>query len=134
MDKAVVIHIRQEADIITARKTGREIAQTVQFSLTNQARILTVVSELSRNIYRYAGSGQIEFQIVMQNKKKGIKIISTDKGSGIPDLSKVMKRGYSTSGGLGAGLPGVKAMMDEFNLSSSPGSGTRVETVKWQEK
>jgi serine/threonine-protein kinase RsbT len=132
MDNTLVIDIKNEADIVAARKKGREIAQQLQFSLTNQARILTVVSELSRNIYRYAGCGHIEFVLVEQDRKKGIRIISVDQGCGIPDIEKAMQKGYSTSGSLGAGLPGVKTIMDEFELTSAPGSGTRVETVKWQ--
>ncbi len=104
----------------------------MKFDLTNQARILTVVSELSRNIYRYAGTGHIEFELVEQARKKGIRIISTDEGCGIPDIEKAMQKGYSTSGSLGVGLPGVRSIMDEFKLESTPGKGTRVEAVKWQ--
>ena len=132
-DKALV-RIQCEYDIITARKTGRIFSKHLHFDSINQARIITTISELARNIYRYAGTGQISFEPIEETIKAGLKITASDQGPGIKDISNAQKLGYSTSGGLGAGIPGVKNMMDEFYIESSPGNGTRVTVVKWQLK
>lgn len=89
------------------------------------------ISELARNIYLYAGKGQVSIEQVNDRGKKGLKIIAEDKGPGIPDIRKVMEDGFSTSGGLGAGLPGVKRLMDEFSLQSVAEEGTEIQAVKW---
>ncbi|MBM7679292.1 serine/threonine-protein kinase RsbT [Gracilibacillus alcaliphilus] len=125
------VHIKKEWDIVGARQMGRELAKDLGFGTVDQARITTAISELARNIYLYAGSGQIMFEIVEDLNKKGLKIIAVDKGPGIQDVSKVMEDGFSTSGGLGAGLPGVKRLMDYFDIDSAPDKGTVITTIKW---
>ncbi|WP_066173724.1 anti-sigma regulatory factor [Bacillus marinisedimentorum] len=132
MDKSVIIHIRKEEDIVAARKIGRELSQTLNFQRINQTRVMTAASELARNIFRYAQEGQIEFETIEDHRKRAIKITAQDNGPGIKDIQKALKKGYSTSGGLGAGIPGVKNMMDEFAIDSSPEIGTIVTAVKWQ--
>jgi serine/threonine-protein kinase RsbT len=132
MDKTVIIPINDEPDIVAARKKVREIAQNLQFNQINQGKVLTAVSELARNICRYAGSGEIEIEMLVEEKKKGIRITAQDGGPGIPDPVLAMKRGFSSSGSLGAGMPGVKTMLDEFELDSVVGKGTVITAVKWQ--
>ncbi|TFE02326.1 anti-sigma regulatory factor [Jeotgalibacillus salarius] len=132
MDKSAVIHIQKEDDIILARKTSREFAKLLNFSATNQSRVLTAVSELARNIYRYAGNGEIKVEAIKEMNKSGLIIVAEDEGPGIIDISNAMTQGYSTSGSLGAGLPGLKRMMDEFQILSEEGSGTKVTVIKWQ--
>ncbi|WP_226646334.1 anti-sigma regulatory factor [Mesobacillus subterraneus] len=134
MHKKALVRIQSEQDIITARATGRTFSNDLCFDSINQARIVTAVSELARNIYRYAGTGQIRFEQIEKGNKIGLKITANDKGPGIREISKAMEPGYSTSGGLGVGIPGIKNMMDEFYLTSSPGSGTKVTIFKWQRK
>ncbi|GAA4075009.1 MAG TPA: anti-sigma regulatory factor [Bacilli bacterium] len=124
------VNIRQEIDIVGARQLGRQYAKELGFSTVDQARIATAISELTRNIYLYADAGKISFEVIDQINRKGLKIIATDNGPGIPDISQVMQDGYSTSGGLGAGLPGVKRLMDQFDIQSN-GDGTRIDTIKW---
>ncbi|TCT20389.1 serine/threonine-protein kinase RsbT [Melghiribacillus thermohalophilus] len=131
MNSQSCVNIEKEWDIVSARQLGRNLARKLGFGTVDQARIATAISELARNIYLYAGSGEIYFDIVEDHPKKGIRIRAIDQGQGIEDIGKVMKDGYSTSGGLGAGLPGVKRLMDEFHISSVPGAGTEVEVVKW---
>ena len=128
----IIITIDSENDIIIARKKAREVSEGLKFSSINRAKVLTAVSELSRNIYRYAGTGELELEILPERIKRGVKITASDKGPGIVDISKAMRKGYSTSGSLGAGIPGVKTIMDEFSLETSPGSGTQVTVVKWE--
>ena len=124
------VNIRQEIDIVGARQLGRQYAKDLGFSTVDQARIATAISELARNIYLYADTGRIYFEIIDQINRKGLKISATDNGPGIPDISQVMQDGYSTSGGLGAGLPGVKRLMDQFDIQSS-GEETKIEAIKW---
>lgn len=125
------VEIITEWDIVAARQLGRNEAKKAGFGTVDQARITTAISELARNIYLYAGKGRIEIERVSEGGAFGIKIIASDEGPGIPDLRKVMEDGFSTSGGLGAGMPGVKRLMDEFKVSSEPGVGTIITTKKW---
>lgn len=125
------VKIVTEWDIVAARQIGRNVAKEIGFGSVDQARITTAISELARNIYLYTEEGEICIKKINELNKKGIKIKAIDNGPGIADLRKVMEDGYSTSGGLGAGLPGVKRLMDEFNIVSHIGEGTEVTAVKW---
>ncbi|MBB4826861.1 serine/threonine-protein kinase RsbT [Sporosarcina luteola] len=125
------VEIYTEWDIVAARQLGRNEAKKTGFGTVDQARITTAISELARNIYLYAGKGKIEIERISENGAFGIKIIASDEGPGISDLRKVMEDGYSTSGGLGAGMPGVKRLMDEFKVVSEPGVGTTITAKKW---
>ena len=125
------VNIKKEWDIVGARQLGRELAKEIGFGTVDQARIATAVSELARNIYLYAEQGQICFELIETLERKGICIMSNDSGPGINDVGQVMEDGYTTSGGLGAGLPGVKRLMDEFDLKSSSDKGTKIKTTKW---
>lgn len=132
MDFPSCVEINKEWDIVAARQLGREMAKSIGFGIVDQARIATAISELARNIYLYAGKGTICFEIIDAiDHKKGLSVISTDTGPGIRDLSLVMQDGYTTSGGLGAGLPGVKRLMDDFDIETEEGKGTEITTAKW---
>jgi len=120
-----------EWDIVAARQLGRNLAKELGFGTVDQARITTAISELARNIYLYAGQGQICIEKLFDNGKAGLKLIAMDSGPGIKDIRQVMQDGFSTSGGLGAGLPGVKRLMDEFDIKTSIGDGTEIQAVKW---
>ncbi|SDN10983.1 serine/threonine-protein kinase RsbT [Fictibacillus solisalsi] len=128
---AIITEIHSEQDIVTARQKVKQLAKTLNFSAINQVRISTAVSELARNIYLYAGTGRLRFESVLHQDKAGIKLTATDQGPGIPSIRRVLEDGYSTSGGLGMGLPGVKRLMDEFLIDSCPGIGTTIIAVKW---
>lgn len=125
------VDIYTEWDIVAARQLGRNEAKSIGFGTVDQARITTAISELARNIYLYAGKGNIKIERTYENNQYGITIIASDEGPGIADLRKVMNDGYSTSGGLGAGMPGVRRLMDEFNVQSEQGVGTTITAVKW---
>ncbi|MDQ0411857.1 anti-sigma regulatory factor [Mesobacillus stamsii] len=131
MTESILVNIKNEFDIVLARQKGREVSKKLQFGGVDQARITTAISELARNIYLYAGSGQITIEILHENGRKGIKIIAADNGTGINDIRMVLQDGYSTSGGLGAGLPGVKRLMDTFDIDSTVGVGTKIIITKW---
>lgn len=125
------VDIHSEWGIVAARQAGRKLAREIGFGSVDQARITTAISELARNIYLYANKGQIQIEEVNSSGKRGIKITAADEGPGIKDLRRVMEDGFTTSGGLGAGLPGVKRLMDEFNIDSEMNSGTSITAIKW---
>lgn len=131
MDFQSCVNIKKEWDIVGARQLGRDIARKIGFGTVDQARIATAISELARNIYLYAGTGKICFETIEEMNHKGITILAIDSGPGIKELSLVMEDGYTTSGGLGAGLPGVKRLMDEFDIQSEEGKGTEIKVIKW---
>ncbi len=124
------VPISKEWDIVGARQTGRNIAKQIGFGSVDQARIATAISELARNIYLYAGIGIVSFEVLEERSMIGLKIVAEDAGPGINDIGKAMQDGFSTSGGLGAGLPGVKRLMDRFDIMSS-NQGTKIIVVKW---
>ncbi|QDZ97551.1 anti-sigma regulatory factor [Lysinibacillus fusiformis] len=125
------VEIITEWDIIIARQLGRNEAKALGFGTVDQARITTAISELARNIYLYASIGIIEIERIETETEKKIVVVATDQGPGIKDIRKVTEDGYSTSGGLGAGLPGVKRLMDSLHIQSVIGEGTTIRTEKW---
>lgn len=133
MDTKSTVEIITEWDIVAARQLGRNEAKAIGFGAVDQARITTAISELARNIYLYARAGEVTIEQISNGDKLGIRIVATDKGPGINNLKKVMEDGFSTSGGLGAGLPGVKRLMDSMDIQSSVGNGTIVIIEKWMQ-
>ena len=125
------VDIYTEWDIVAARQLGRNEAKKIGFGTVDQARITTAISELARNIYLYAGKGTIEIIRLDENDIAGMSVIASDEGPGIADMRNAMTDGYTTSGGLGAGMPGVQRLMDEFNVHTEPGVGTTITAVKW---
>ena len=123
--------IRSDTDIVAARHLGRQMAEQVGFGRSDQALIATAISELARNVLRYAGSGTIEMQIVTKSRTRGIVVAVRDNGPGIADVELAMRDGFSTGGSLGLGLPGTKRIMDGFTLETAPGDGVRVTISKW---
>ena len=132
MDNMVTIPIRAVADIVTARQHGRELALNCGFSETESTLIATIISELARNIVLYAENGEVVLKrAANSDHHRGLIIISRDKGPGIADVQRALVGGYSTSGGLGLGLCGVRRMVDEFDIDTGAGKGTTVTAKKW---
>jgi serine/threonine-protein kinase RsbT len=132
-ENEVRVMIKSDEDILAARQEGRELGVRLGFGSSELAVIATSISELARNLLLYAKNGCIVCWAIEREPKKGIVIQATDEGPGIPDVEAVLRDGFSTSGGLGLGLPGVRRMMDEFAIVSHKGSGTTVTTIKWKE-
>ncbi|MBI4526137.1 MAG: anti-sigma regulatory factor [Deltaproteobacteria bacterium] len=132
MEFDTCVIIATDTDIVAARQKGRELALQLGFSSTDLALIATAISELARNIITYAGQGEIGLRIIRKNGERGIAVMARDHGPGIEDIDKAMEDGYSTSRSLGLGLPGVKRLMDEFEIVSKPGNGTTVTVKKWK--
>lgn len=125
------VRIQSEADIVMARKAVREAATELGFGVTDVTRIVTAASELTRNIYHYAGSGQMRLRMINLAGRVGLELTFEDHGPGISNVAQAMEPGFSTSKGLGMGLPGAKRLMDEMNIESAAGKGTTVQVRKW---
>lgn len=128
----VRVAVGSDVDIVTARQKGRELAAQCGLSATDLAVVATAISELARNIVRYAVRGEIILRRVDNGSKRGVEVVATDDGPGISDVPLALQDGYSTSGGLGLGLPGVRRLMDEFDIVSKFGKGTTVTVRKWR--
>ena len=127
-----VIPVETDLDIVAARVEGRNMAREMGFGTIDQARIATAISELARNVVLYAESGEVTIRmIVTDDRRKGLEVVCQDQGPGIADLMLAQQDGYSTSGGLGMGLPGTKRLMDEFHIETEVDVGTKVTVRKW---
>lgn len=125
------IPINNEADVVTARQKGREMAASLGFSSTEQTLVALAISEIVRNIVSYAQRGDVRLAVLDESGRKGILVVAVDQGPGIEDIALAMRDGYSTARSLGMGLPGAKRVMDDFVLESEPGRGTTVTMKKW---
>lgn len=130
--RTVTVAVAADIDVVSARRQGRILAEQLGFSASEATLVATAISELARNIVLYAGTGAIEITRVDGGGRSGVSIVARDQGPGIADIKLAINQGYSTSGGLGLGLPGVRRIMDEFEIDSEPGRGTTVTVVKWQ--
>ena len=125
------IAILSDSDVVKARQVGRTLAASLGFSQTDQALIATAISELARNIVLYARSGEVRVDALRNGGRRGMLVIARDDGPGISDIERAMEPGFSTSGGLGLGLPGVRRLMDDLKVESKRGRGTTVTARKW---
>jgi len=126
------VPINSDQDIVLARQKGRTLAAEAGFSAVDSTLIATAISELARNIVSYAKKGEIILQPLHNSHGSGISIVASDNGPGIPDIRLALRDGFSTSGSLGLGLPGVRRLVDEFQIISSIGQGTVVKVTKWR--
>ena len=124
--------IENEFDIVAARQCAKEVAGELGFTTVDQVRIATAISELARNVVLYAKRGSVVVRAICEGEQKGLEILVTDDGPGIPNIELAMTDGYSTSGGLGAGLPGARRLMDTFHINSKLGQGTNITARKWK--
>lgn len=122
------VDIRKESDVVVSRQAGREIARELGLGTADQTRLATAISELTRNVIQYAGAGTCTVNGETADRLVTIRVVVEDTGPGIPDLGKAMKDGFTTGGGLGAGLPGTRRLMDEMEVESGPGQ-TRITIV-----
>jgi serine/threonine-protein kinase RsbT len=123
--------IQSESDIVAARQYGRALAAQLGFSPGQQTLIATAISEMARNILQYARHGEVVLTVAQADGRSGIVVVARDQGPGIADIAQAMQDGYSTSRGLGLGLPGARRLMDDFDIVSEVGKGTTVTMKKW---
>jgi serine/threonine-protein kinase RsbT len=124
--------IRDNWDVVTCRKAVRQIAQALNFSVTGTTMLVTAASELARNTLIHGGGGRFTWEVVSVGTRRGVQLSFEDHGPGIPDIPRAMTNGWTSRKGLGLGLPGAKRLVNEFEIQSTPGRGTRVLIVRWQ--
>ena len=125
------VPIIRDADVVVARQRGRDLAARAGFSATDQTVIATAISEIARNIVKFAERGEVVVTTMSQDGSRGLRVVVRDVGPGIEDPEEAMRDGYSTYHGLGLGLPGARRLMDRLDLESVPGEGTTVTMEKW---
>jgi serine/threonine-protein kinase RsbT len=129
--KEIRVPVSSDNDLVTARREGRVMAEQMGFSTSEATLVATAISELARNIVNYARNGEIHIRLIDNGSRRGITIVARDQGPGIADIKLAVQAGYSTSGGLGLGLPGVRRIMDDFDITSEPDRGTTITVTKW---
>ena len=124
------IAIKIEGDIVRARGAGRDMCRDLGLSEINQVKVATAISELARNIFHYAKTGNIALRRLAA-PRAGIEIIATDQGPGIPDVKLVLSGAYKSKTGMGKGLLGARRLVDFFEVETGPDRGTRVVLRKY---
>ena len=123
--------IRSDEDVVRVRQLVRTTAVAVRLSLVDQTKLVTAASELARNTLIYGGGGSAEVSTVEDGRRRGVRILFADEGPGIPDLDLALTDGYTTGGGLGLGLSGARRLVDDFDIQTAVGEGTRITVTKW---
>ena len=133
---AVIKHdvrqLRSSEDVVRARQAVREWAVAAGFSLVDQTKIVTAASELARNTLHYGGGGTMRLESLNDGPKRGLRLIFEDQGPGIADLERALQDGYTSGSGLGLGLGGARRLVNDFDIHSRPGEGTRVSITRWK--
>jgi len=127
-----VQEIVTDDDVVRVRQLVRAAAVATKLTLVDQTKLVTAASELARNTLVHGGGGRAEVEPVSNGSRRGIRIRFVDEGPGIPDVDWALTDGYSSGGGLGLGLSGARRLMDEFQLTTAPGTGTTVTAIKWE--
>ncbi|MFI2650514.1 MULTISPECIES: ATP-binding protein [Micromonospora] len=123
--------IRSDEDVVRVRQLVRTTAVAVKLSLVDQTKLVTAASELARNTLIYGGGGTAEVTTVEDGRRRGVRIVFADQGPGIPDLDQALTDGFTTGGGLGLGLSGARRLVDDFDIWTAVGEGTRITITKW---
>jgi serine/threonine-protein kinase RsbT len=132
VENEIQVPIKSDQDIVAARQQGRLLAAALGFPSGDATLIATAISELARNIVTYAKTGEIRLTAINGSARRGIRLVAKDQGPGISDIPQALRDGFSTSGSLGLGLPGVMRLMDEFEIVSEKNCGTTVTARKWK--
>jgi len=127
-----VMPLRAEPDVVHARQAVRKMTQELKFSLVDQTKMVTAASELARNTIIYGGGGVMKWELLLDGARNGLRLTFEDQGPGIPDLTLAMKDGWTSGSGLGMGLSGAKRLVNEFDIQTEVGKGTRVMIARWK--
>ncbi|MET0281574.1 MAG: anti-sigma regulatory factor [Steroidobacteraceae bacterium] len=123
--------IRVEQDVVLARQAARQVSVACKLRLIDQTKLVTAASELARNAVIYGGGGSMDWEVLESGLRKGVRLVFSDNGPGIPDVAQALTDGWSSGSGMGLGLSGSRRLVDEFELESAPGQGTRITITKW---
>lgn len=130
--KHETLEVRSSLDVVFVRQRTRDLAMELGFGLVDQTKLVTAASELARNTVDYGGGGTVRLEAHNDGMRRGLRLVFEDKGPGIPDIELAMKDGYTTGGGLGYGLSGSKRLVNDFEITSRVGEGTRVAITRWK--
>jgi serine/threonine-protein kinase RsbT len=124
--------LNNEHDVVLGRQAVRRLAQECGFSLVDQTKLVTAASELARNAYIYGGGGTLKWEVLLEGIKRGIRLTFLDTGPGIANLELALTDGWTSGHGMGLGLSGARRLVNEFDIESTVGVGTRVTVTRWK--
>jgi serine/threonine-protein kinase RsbT len=124
--------LRDSEDVVRIRQAVREWTIACGFSLVDQTKMVTAASELARNAVLYGGGGTVRLEALNDGARRGLRLVFEDQGPGIPDVTQALRDGFTTGSGLGLGLGGARRLVNEFDIDSRPGAGTRVAITRWK--
>ena len=132
VSKTDTLEVRSSTDVVLIRQAVRTWTTELGFSLVDQTKMITAASELARNSLEYGGGGLVIFESLQEGNKRGLRLSFEDHGPGIPDIAQAMKDGYTSGKGMGLGLGGAKRLVNEFEIQSAVGEGTKVTITRWK--
>jgi serine/threonine-protein kinase RsbT len=132
VEKTSTIPVQVESDVVKVRQSVRALAVEIGLSLVDQTKVVTAASELGRNLLIYGGGGEVILDLVNNDIRRGVRVAFIDEGPGIEDLEQALRDGFTSGSGMGLGLGGAKRLVNDFDLVSKPGEGTRVTITKWR--
>ena len=130
--KSETMEIRTSNDVVAVRQATRRCAEQVGFRLVDVTKMVTAASEIARNTLDYGGGGTVRLEQLQEGARQGLRLVFEDQGPGIPDVERAMQDGYTSGGGMGMGLPGARRLVNEFEITSAVGAGTRVSLTRWK--
>ena len=130
--RAEIMPVRSEHDVVLVRQAARAWAAAQGLGLVDQTKLVTAASELARNTLEYGGGGSVRLEALQEGVRRGLRLTFEDQGPGIPDIALALRDGYTTGTGMGLGLGGSKRLVNEFDIQSEPGNGTRVAITRWK--
>ena len=130
--KADAFPIRIEQDVVLVRQGVRRLAQEIGFGIVDQTKIVTAASELARNALIYGLGGGMRYEILVDGIRNGLRLHFVDQGPGIADVAQALTDGWTSGSGMGLGLSGAKRLVNEFEIDTAPGKGTRVTVTRWK--
>lgn len=130
--KTETLPLRSSDDVVHVRQVARQWSVQMGLGLVDQTKLVTAASELARNTVTYGGGGEVILEALNDSNRRGVRLTFTDQGPGIPDIALALKDGYTTGRGMGLGLGGAKRLVNEFDIVSRAGEGTRVSITKWK--
>jgi len=130
--KTDAILLRAEQDIVSARQGVRRLTHEIGFGIVDQTKMVTAASELARNAVVYGGGGEMRYEVLAEGNRRGLRLHFIDRGPGIPDVKQAMEDGWTSGTGMGLGLSGAKRLVNEFEIETAVGKGTRVTITRWK--
>jgi serine/threonine-protein kinase RsbT len=126
------LDIATSDDVVRVRALVRAAAVELGFSIVDQTKVVTAASELARNTYTYGGGGRFRLEILTSDSRHGLRLVFEDDGPGIADIEQALRDGFTTGSGLGMGLGGARRLVNEFQIESTPGAGTKIVATRWR--